>query len=63
MRGKLRDKRVENKRNRFKRDLVEHRRPAKRESRTSFLLNLQWEEDYQSETPEELLVVAEKTAK
>ena len=60
MRGKLRDKRVENKQNRFKREVVERRRPTKRENRNAFLQTLQWEEDYQLEVPEELLVVVEK---
>ena len=48
MRGKLRDKR-EVKRNSTKRDLremMERRRPPKRESRVAVLLNQQQEADY-----------------
>lgn len=58
MRGKLRDKRTDLKRDRFKRELIERRRTNKRENRTSMVwLNQQreQEEEYQLLEEEELL--------
>ena len=46
MRGKLRDKRTDATRERFKRDVTERRRPARRENRVVTLLNRQLEDDY-----------------
>ena len=58
MRGKLRDKRTDLKRDRFKRELMERRRTNKRENRISMVwLNqqLEQEEEYQLLEEEELL--------
>ena len=58
MRGKLRDKRSDLKRDRFKRELMERRRTNKRENRISMVwLNqqLEQEEEYQLLEEEELL--------
>ncbi len=58
MRGKLRDKRTDLKRDRFKRELIERRRTNKRENRISMVwLNqqLEQEEEYQLLEEEELL--------
>jgi hypothetical protein len=58
MRGKLRDKRTDPKRDRFKRELIERRRTNKRENRISMVwLNqqLEQEEEYQLLEEEELL--------
>ncbi len=41
MRGKLRDKRTETRRDKLKRDLMERRRSIKRESRTAVALSWQ----------------------
>jgi len=47
MRGKLRDKRTEMRRDNSKRELLERRRPNRRENRGMALLNLQLDqEDY-----------------
>jgi hypothetical protein len=46
MRGKLRDKRVDARRERPQRDQQERRRPAKRMNRAVALLNRQLEDDY-----------------
>ena len=46
MRGKLRDKRTDARLERFKRDVTERRRPARRENRVVTLLNRQLEDDY-----------------
>ncbi len=46
MRGKLRDKRVDVRRDQFKRETAEHRRPSnRRENRSLFWLNQQLEEE------------------
>lgn len=45
MRGKLRDKRTVMRRENFKRELLERRRPNRRESRSMTLLNLQLDQD------------------
>ena len=65
MRGKLRDKRSEAKRDGFKRDILERRRPAKRDNRNLTWLNQQQEqedEDYPVEV-EAAEVVVEKKGK
>ena len=46
MRGKLRDKRADARQERFKRDVLERRRPAKRDNRAVALLNRQMADDY-----------------
>ena len=45
MRGKLRDKRTETKRDGFKRDVLERRRPAKRDNRNVTWLNQEPDEE------------------
>ncbi|HVB24666.1 MAG TPA: hypothetical protein VNG51_22200 [Ktedonobacteraceae bacterium] len=45
MRGKLRDKRTETKRDGFKRDLLERRRPVKRDNRNITWLNQEPDEE------------------
>jgi hypothetical protein len=55
MRGKLRDKRTETKRDKLKRELMERRRAIKRESRTAVAIawqNQLWD-DYLLEDDEE----------
>ena len=54
MRGKLRDKRTDARRDRMKRDLLERRRPAKRDNRMVAILNQQWEDEFLQEDEEEL---------
>ncbi len=57
MRGKLRDKRTEMKRDNSKRESLERRRPNRRESRSMALLNLQLDqEDYPLDEDDEVLV-------
>ncbi len=62
MRGKLRDKRTETRRDKLKRDLMERRRSIKRESRTAVALSWQNQllhdddDDYLLEDGEELPV-------
>jgi hypothetical protein len=57
MRGKLRDKRTVMRRENFKRELLERRRPNRRESRSMTLLNLQLDqEDYLLGEEDEALV-------
>ena len=53
MRGKLRDKRADARRDRMRRELVERRRPPKRENRTAAFLNRQLEDEYVLEEEEE----------
>ena len=61
MRGKLRDKRAETKRDGFKRDVLERRRPAKRDNRTTSWLNQESdEEEDELLEDEETAVVAVK---
>ena len=56
MRGKLRDKRVEMRRDNSKRELLERRRPNRRENRSMALLNLQLDqEDYLLDEDDEVL--------
>jgi hypothetical protein len=55
MRGKLRDKRPEAKRDGFKRELLERRRPARRDNR-----NITWQ--HQELDEEENLLLEEETA-
>jgi len=45
VRGKLRDKRADARRDRLKRELKEMRRPGRRENRNVALLSQQYEED------------------
>ena len=54
MRGKLRDKRADARQDRFKRDIVERRRPLKRENRSLALLNRQLAEEYLAIDEDEL---------
>lgn len=54
MRGKLRDKRADARPDRFKRDIIERRRPPKRENRALALLNRQLAEEYQAIDENEL---------
>ena len=63
VRGKLRDKPTNAKQYRMKRELIERRRPAKRENRAALLLNQQWEDDDLLDENKELLVVAQKRKK
>ncbi len=46
MRGKLRDKRADARQDRFKRDIIERRRPARRDNRAVALLNRQLADEY-----------------
>ena len=46
MRGKLRDKRADARQDRFKRDAIERRRPAKRDNRAVALLHRQLTDEY-----------------
>lgn len=46
MRGKLRDKPATTRRDRLKRDLMERRRPPRRENRNAVLFDQQLEEEY-----------------
>ena len=46
VRGKLRDKRADARQDRFKRDVIERRRPARRDNRAVALLNRQLADDY-----------------
>ena len=45
MRGKLRDKRADARQDRFKHDVIERRRPARRDNRAVALLNRQLADD------------------
>ena len=64
VRGKLRDKPTIAKQYRMRRELMERRRPAKRENRAALLLNQQWEEDNDLlDEDKELLVVAQTQKK
>ena len=45
MRGKLRDKPTNARQYRLRRELMERRRPAKRENRAALILSQQWDED------------------
>ena len=56
MRGKLRDKRTETKRDGFKRDVLERRRPVKRDNRTVTWL------DSEPDDEEDELLAEEETA-
>ena len=48
MRGKLRDKPANAKHDRLKRELMERRRPPRRENRNTVLFNQQLEDEYVS---------------
>lgn len=50
MRGKIRDKRVANKRDTMKREVFERRRPYKRDTRSVLLLSRQIEEEQEDYT-------------
>ena len=54
MRGNLRDKRTDARQDRFKRDIIERRRPARRENRALALLQRQLTEDYLAFDEDEL---------
>lgn len=54
MRGKLRDKRADARQDRFKRDVIERRRPARRDNRAVALLNRQLADDYLPADADEL---------
>ncbi len=54
MRGKLRDKRADARQDRFKRDVIERRRPARRDNRAVALLNRQLADDFLPIDEEEL---------
>jgi hypothetical protein len=58
MRGKLRDKRAETKRDHFKRELMERRRTSKRDNRTIIiqLSQLDQDNDFLADEEDELLV-------
>ena len=60
MRGKLRDKRIETKRDGFKRELLERRRPAKRDNRNITWLHQELDEEEELLEEEETAVVAVK---
>ena len=53
MRGKIRDKRVANKRDTMKREVFERRRPYKRDTRSVLLLSRQIEEEQEDYTPDD----------
>ena len=57
MRGKLRDKPATARRDRLKRELMERRRPPRRESRNAVVFNQQLEDEYQPSNDEELAPV------
>ena len=59
MRGKLRDKRSDLKQERINRELIERRRPPKRDSRIKFM-HMQQLEEYQFDDDEAQLVSAKK---
>jgi hypothetical protein len=54
VRGKLRDKRADARQDRFKRDVIERRRPARRDNRALALLNRQLADDSLSVDEDEL---------
>jgi len=60
MRGKLRDKRTETKRDSFKRNVLERRRPVKRDNRNVTWLNQELDEEEELLEKEETAVVAVK---
>ena len=57
MRGKLRDKRTDARRERMKRDVMERRRPPKRNNRMIAHLNRQHEDEYMLDEEEEFASV------
>ena len=64
MRGKLRDKPTNARQYRMRRELMERRRPARRENRAANLLSKQWEEDdYPLDEDKELVAVTQKSKK
>jgi len=54
VRGKLRDKRADARQDRFKRDVIERRSPARRDNRAVALLNRQLADDFLPIDEEEL---------
>ena len=61
MRGKLRDKRTDLKRDRFKRELIERRRANKRENRVSLVwLHQQLEQEKDDLLPDEAELLENK---
>jgi len=54
VRGKLRDKRTDARRDRMKRDLLERRRPVKRDNRMVAILSQQFEDEFLLDDEEEL---------
>jgi hypothetical protein len=60
VRGKLRDKPATAKRDRLKRELMERRRPPRRENRNANLFNQQLEDEYVLVDDEEALTVSEQ---
>ncbi|MEO8970091.1 MAG: hypothetical protein ABI406_00650 [Ktedonobacteraceae bacterium] len=60
MRGKLRDKRPEVKRDGFKRELFERRRPVRRDNRNLTWLNQELDEDLLEEEETAEVVVKKK---
>ena len=63
MRGKLRDKPTNAKQYRLRRELIEHRRPAKRQNRATNVLNQYWEDDEDLLADKELLVATQNQKK
>ncbi len=63
MRGKLRDKRPETKRDGFKRELLERRRPARRDNRNITWQNQELDEEDLLEEEETAEVVVKKKGK
>ena len=54
VRGKLRDKRTDARRDRIKRELMQRRRPAKRDNRMFAILSQQFEDEFLLDDEEEL---------
>ena len=64
MRGKLRDKPTNARQYRLRRELMERRRPAKRQNRATNLLNQHWEDaDDLLDEDKELLVATQNLKK
>ena len=64
MRGKLRDKPTNARQYRLRRELMERRRPAKRENRATTVLSQQWDEDDELlDVDKELLAISQKQKK
>jgi hypothetical protein len=63
MRGKLRDKPANIRRDRLKRELMERRRPSRRESRNAALFDQQLEDEYLPFDDEEPPIALEQQQK